>query len=558
MTTITPETYAFFKAAGVFRVKTPEKARERFDDALPDYIADNGRLSEHDDEHDIAADGLFAALMERQEADKSAKMAAEIERERKRAEREAKRAALPITGGMDAATDHIRELPHGRYVLTSAQNNTDLDGSFWLALQAFCKRMNAQLLVGRMTYNKGGFQQPDVNDSDGIYYADDVKPYLVNGQLDLGGRFHFLADANVIPTAKFPTSGFDAATPAGIGAIIPATRIELRTSAALKGGVGPKVITSTGTVTKRNYIMRKTGAIAAFGHNIGALYVDTETGEIRHLEQMETANGFFDVDGFYSGAGFRPLATGDVAAFQPGDIHAEKAHDENVDAVIALIKRFRPVNVFVHDLLDFSSRNHHNIKDPFFLRAQYVEGNTVAGDLDIMAGTLDDIVNAYKPAKVHVIESNHDLAADTWLKNADWKADPINAETYLQLALAKVQGGDTFNTLAYAYEEIGGGQFADSTRLNFHQTDESVIVAGVEMGCHGHNGANGSRGSPKQFSALGVPMNTGHTHSPSIYGRVYTAGVTASLEMGYNIGASSWMIAHVITYANGQRQIIFA
>ena len=84
------------------------------------------------------------------------------------------------------------------------------------------------------------------------------------------------------------------------------------------------------------------------------------------------------------------------------------------------------------------------------------------------------------------------------------------------------------------------------------------MIAGVQMGSHGHNGANGSKGSPKQFSALGVPINTGHTHSPSIYGSCYTAGVRASLDMGYNVGASSWAVADTITYANGQRQILFA
>ena len=51
-------------------------------------------------------------------------------------------------------------------------------------------------------------------------------------------------------------------------------------------------------------------------------------------------------------------------------------------------------------------------------------------------------------------------------------------------------------------------------------------------------------------------MNTGHTHTPSIYGGVYTAGVAGSLDMGYNVGASSWTQTHLITYANGQRTLI--
>ena len=80
-------------------------------------------------------------------------------------------------------------------------------------------------------------------------------------------------------------------------------------------------------------------------------------------------------------------------------------------------------------------------------------------------------------------------------------------------------------------------------------------IAGIECGSHGHNGINGARGNPKGFRKLGK-MNTGHTHTPSIYGGVYTAGVAGSLDMGYNIGASSWSQTHLITYENGQRTLI--
>lgn len=553
---ISASTFAFFKAAGVLRVKTDEKARERFDEAYADFL--DGMS---DDEAELAYGpvgvDLFEALLQRRDEEKAAKLADDIRRAEKREAKALADKAKPITGGMNGSTDHIRDLPAGRYVLTSAQNNTDVDPSFLASLHTYCKRHNAQLLIGRMTYNKGAFQQPDVNETEGVYYSEAVKPYLVNGTLNLGGRFYFLADANVMPTAKWPTSGFGAESPADIGLIIPATRIEMRTLPALKGNA-VKTISATGTVTKRNYILRKTGSQAATAHCIGATFIDTETGDIRALQQMEGTSGFYDVDGVYNPSGFAPLAAGDVAAFQPGDIHAEKADDANILAVAALIKRFKPASVFVHDLLDFSSRNHHNIKDPFFLHSQMIANATVEGDLVLASDTLDILANAHKAASVHVIVSNHDQAADTWLRSTDWRFDPINAEIYLELASAKIKadkrGDGSHNTLEYAYRNVAGGK---AKNVTFHALDESVMVAGVEMGSHGHNGANGSKGSPKQFASLGVPMNTGHTHSPSIYGGCYTAGVTASLEMGYNVGASSWAVAHTITYANGQRQILF-
>lgn len=547
------ELIAFFSASGIFRKRTAEAQRKAFDETADDFRAEFDRDLSDDD-------WTLCVNYMREKADaKRKREAAKIERENAKA---AKLEAMPVSGGADSATDHIERRKPGRYVLTVAQNNTDADSDFLASLIAYCERNGAELLIAETLYNRKAFRQPGLDETDdGTWFDPKVKPYLVSGHIDLGGT-HFIADANVIVTAKHPTSGFDGASPAGVNVIIPASKIELRVGAALKGAT-TKIIAATGAVTKRNYILRKTGAIASFGHNIGALFVDTVAGDMRHIEQMDGASGFYDVDGYYSPDGFTPLQRGDVAALQFGDIHAEKMDAANMANCVALIERFQPENVIAHDVLDFSSRNHHNIKDPVFVHIQTVNGNTVRGDLESVAYVLDELASvAYDfGGSVHIVESNHDLAINTWLKNADFKIDPINATVYLECMLALYKhneetGGASFNMLQYAYEKIGGG--TESANISFHETDESLVIAGVEMGNHGHNGANGSRGSPKQFANLGVPMNTGHTHSPSIYGTCYTAGVSASLEMGYNVGPSSWAIAHVLTFENGQRQIIFS
>lgn len=539
------EKIAFFSAAGVFRKKTAETQRKAFDELAEDFSAE---FSE------AISDADWQLCLDYQREKSEAKRKREAARIEREAAKAAKLEAMPVSGGVDNATGHIESYGPGRYILTSAQNNTNADKDFIAALQVYAERHGARLLIGKTLYNKKAFRQPGLDETDDLWFDPIVKPYLVEGHIDLGG-VHFVADANVIPTAKWPTSGFDGVTPNGIDAVIPATKMELRVGAALKGA-NTKRIAATGSVTKRNYILRKTGAIANFGHCIAALFVDTENGAFRHLHKVDGASGFYDLDGFYSPQGFTEGA--DVAAYQPGDIHAEKMEEKNLSRLLANLEELQPDNIILHDTLDFSSRNHHNIKDPMFLHAQFVKGQTVRGDLEKLAKVLDAIAQE-TPAIVHIVESNHDLAIETWIKNTDWRTDPINAEVYLDVACAKVKAqanGDRFNMLEYAYSEIGGG--SESYTIKFHTTDDSLVIAGVEMGNHGHNGANGARGNPKGFANLGVAMNTGHTHSPSIYGPCFTAGVTASLEMGYNVGASSWAIADVITYENGQRQILFA
>lgn len=533
------------QALGYFRAKSEAKK-----DAALSELLELEQFSEHADE----CRAILEAETERRHNVSQA-------RARKALERIEAEAAKPLTGGTDSADAHISDYPPGLYVVTVAQNNTDIDRPFFDALKGYCAANDARLLVARMTYNKSGFQQ--AQDAEGVYYAPELSAFFVDGQIRLGGVIDFCAQANVLPTAKNPLSGFEAITGPGIDVIIPASKIALKCTAALNGAKG-KNLYSTGSATKRNYILRKAGAVAATEHNIGALVVDTRNGSaiVRQLERMPQSSGFYDLDRFYHADGSVSIAR--PIALQFGDIHAEKMEERNLAACVALIEQYRPDHVFLHDVLDFSSRNHHNIKDCTFMHAQHVKGESVAGDLRKMARIIDTLALAadgnFGGHVVHIVESNHDLAINTWLKNADFKTDPLNALTYLRCMTAlyehQQQTPDAaFNMLRFAYSAIGRGTLADV--IAFHETDESVILAGVEMGCHGHTGINGSRGSPQQFRTLGIPMNTGHTHTPSINGACYTAGVTGSLNMGYNVGPSSWRLANVFTYENGQRQIVF-
>lgn len=473
--------------------------------------------------------------------------------------------AKPVAGGVENPDAVITDAPkHDVYVITTAQNNTHCDEKFLAALRTYCRERGAHLMVGKTTYNKGAFAQPEVND-DTLWYDPEIMPNLVHGHIRITPNLHFFADANVIPTAKNPLQGFEGLTPAGVDCIIPAVKIALKCAASLKGARG-KILHATGAVTLRNYILRKAGAVAQAEHNIGALVVEIAhdgSHTVRQLERMPNESGFYD-NGIYYDINGASMGH-DAAALQFGDIHAEKMTPTNLAKCLHLIRHFAPERVLIHDVLDFSSRNHHNIKDPLFVFKTMQNKETVAGDLERVAQVLDAFAEeAFKvnpDSQLDVIESNHDLAINTWLKNADFKLDPVNAPVYLRCMLAWYESiaadpSAEFNMLQYAYTAIGGGTAAEM--IQFHMTDESVVIAGVEMGCHGHSGVNGARGSPQGFRTLGVPMNTGHTHTPSICGGVYTAGVSASLEMGYNIGPSSWHLAHIVTWPNGQRQIIFA
>ena len=73
---------------------------------------------------------------------------------------------------------------------------------------------------------------------------------------------------------------------------------------------------------------------------------------------------------------------------------------------------------------------------------------------------------------------------------------------------------------------------------------------------HGPIGPNGSRGNARALSKVGRKANIGHSHQAEIHDGLYVAGVTGKLDMGYNVGPSSWSQSHIITYLTGKRSII--
>lgn len=471
----------------------------------------------------------------------------------------------PITGGNISSVVESWPVKEGRrFILTSIQNNTDAHKNFFASLEQYAKYCNAEILVAKFLYNKNGFQNGE--GAKGIHFDPIFNPYILEQNVFLNSResgFAFMAEINILPTATFPLSGFgETATAFDLkGLAIGHAKISAESVAALKGGVVRRMY-STGTATQRNYIQQKAGQKAEALHNFGALIVEFDDDGVffvRQIEAMDDTGVFYDLTIKATPTGCSEVSDA-VLALQYGDIHAEKIDPECAAAswqsTTSLLDILRPKFQLIHDVHDFTSRNHHNRASGVFLAKQYAAGrDKVMDDLIDTGRILEQMEREF--SQTIVVESNHDLALGRWLddRKANIQDDPANAALYYRLnaeLFAAIENGDdTFNILDYALREVAGCDFS----AIFLTTDQSFKLAGIECGVHGHTGINGSRGNPKGYMKLGK-LNTGHTHTPSIYGGVYTAGVSGSLDMGYNIGASSWSQTHLITYANGQRTLI--
>jgi hypothetical protein len=163
-----------------------------------------------------------------------------------------------------------------------------------------------------------------------------------------------------------------------------------------------------------------------------------------------------------------------------------------------------------------------------------------------------------------IVRSNHDEAFDRWLREADIKIDPANAKffyymKYNQLKYLKSNdvGFETINPLEFWCSNPDEERGLDNVQGTiFLKRNESLLIKNIEIGLHGDIGVNGSRGNARSLDTIGTKSIIGHSHSPSIYGGCYQVGVSAKLNLEYNIGPSGWLHTHCIIYQNGKRTLI--
>lgn len=466
-----------------------------------------------------------------------------------------KKEQKPTKGGRLRAPDEFRERLKGRrFIFTSAQNNTLLHEDFWKTLTRMAKKLKAQLVVGKFSYNKNGWQQITA-ESDGVWYDERLLPYFIEDQVKVAEDLVFCGELDILPTAVTPLQGLHNYTGINSG-IIPHVKMQMQSLATMKDHPA-KFLYTTGTVTQRNYIQRRAGQIAEYHHVYGAMYVEVDdTGNWFARQLNSDEDGVvYDLDRAWGPRWDKPITEFGKPYINLGDIHIEKSDADQMQGALNMLVALSPEKVFVHDLLDMQSRNHHNLRDPHFLAKHSV--SKVEDDVRKAALWLESMSLAFPETEFYVIRSNHDEALARWVRDGSGFPDGPNLRYWHQLnyqALLHAENGTEFDIFAYAL--YAAGLNYSNPNIKFIQEDESVLLRGIEFGMHGHLGPNGARGDPKAYRQLGRRANTGHTHSAGIIDGVWTSGVLGSLDMGYNKGPSSWSCAHIVTYPNGKRSII--
>jgi hypothetical protein len=466
-----------------------------------------------------------------------------------------------------------RPLDSKIFVITAAQNATPLHDAFWASLLQYCEFRGAELMVIPIRYKNATsrwtesqanaewwLDRPAVYES-GIHYSGPNQKYLWNVRKELNKNITVLGDIKVQPTAVSPLTGFEGITH-GESGIFGHTKLQLRVVATPQGKY-PKILTTTGACTVKNYTDTRAGKLGEFHHTLGAAVVEVD-GSWFALRQINASKDgtFYDNDYFYDGTKQKPVKyRGGVPGIVMGDTHVEGIDPAVERATFQdIIPFFQPAKVFYHDLEDGGSVNHWAQKNPFVTAARHF---SKAGSAE------DEFLSACKfvsdrttgSLKSYIVASNHNDWLHRFILERDWKTlSPRDRGFYLKVASklyeqSKSLTGDDAERLN-AFIMLAKEHFADNGNVRVLDYEESCLVEGVECGMHGHYGPNGSRGSAKSMRRIGVKSIIGHSHTPAIEEGCYQVGTSTKLTRGYTHGPSSWLNTHCVIYPNGKRTLI--
>jgi hypothetical protein len=425
-----------------------------------------------------------------------------------------------------------------RYVITSAQNNTEPFQAFLESLHQYCDHINAELLIVPSHYkNLDAWNKEDEKCWDPA-----VEPYLVHGDIQLG---HVLVRASVKIEAPAinPLAGKQAH--GGNNWVVFGHPQHAMEPVATAGQSWPKRLYTTGSCTKRNYSVSDRGEKARFNHLFGALVVD---GPFVRMVSANSHGKFYDLDcrasrtGVTTGHTIESLVTGDEHVKFNTVSGPTYTHKKSIVNVL------KPKYIVRHDVLDGYAGSHHHQRDPLTeFRKHHSGDNDYRAELEQCVKFINDTTPSW--ATTLIVPSNHHDHLKKWLDTADLNKDHTNAllicELNHKMRDAALKGEETDPFYLYSKEKL-------TCKHKFLDRNEAFMIGDVDHTQHGDVGVNGSRGSARSFANVTYKVTIGHSHGARVVKGVFQVGVSTG-KLEYERGLSDHSNSHVIQYKDGKR-----
>ena len=438
-----------------------------------------------------------------------------------------------------------RKLRKSKYhIIGWQQNETPVNKDVWKKILMYREYLGAELSI-----ILGRYKNPTSIFSDKTHEVWDeiTLGYRTANTHDIHKYLTILGGVKISPTAKFPLSSVQDFAH-GKSIIVGHPKMHLKAEPVLNG-YPKKVLLTTGAITEPNYTDSGAGAKSKVVHKFGFTIVEIKNNKVFFIRQVEMENNgnFTDLCHRVTDEGVSVIEKAE--ALICGDTHYGVL-DPKIDKANDKICNFFNVDSLVlHDLPDGESCNNHKIKSPIkkFQRLMNDE-HLIEKELK---GTADFLETKLKWNPV-VVQANHNSRFDRVLNN-DWRDDIHNSVYYMKYTQLALEGKLDKGVLAYYLKE----RFGEKVKcLDFK---DSFMLGKYETSQHGDFGSNGSRGTPRGFRNLGIPIILAHTHVPYRADDCFYVGTNTHLLLDYNDkGASSWMQCSILIGNNNIAQhIIF-
>lgn len=435
------------------------------------------------------------------------------------------------------------------YIISSCQAETPIHKQFWQNMNAFAEHIGAEILIQPSRYKNPtsleSSRKIESNEKNRSMWAKEVREHLYASDIKLNKYLKVLFGLKIQPSAKNPLSGTNNFS-GDASAIIPHCKLALQSSPVLPS-YPKKLLLTTGAVTHPNFTDTRIGYEGAWTHQYGFVLAEVVNKEDYFVHQVSSDDSgtFYFLD-YKVENGVVTKGKVEYPAIVYGDVHFPYEDSEAVDTAIEITNRLNAGNVFLEDVADMRSINHHEERSPIaLLQKEEDGGNDLGWEIASVISKVREL-SGRVGANIHIKESNHPLWLDKWIADADWRKTG-NKKMYLKLAniLAEGKNGNK-NLLNYLID------CAEIERVTTYTENDSLKIHGYEMLIHGHRGASGSRGGLNQFKNLSTKGISAHSHSPSRANNWLVAGTLTPLNPEYVKGLGSWLQGVVVIQPNGR------
>lgn len=311
----------------------------------------------------------------------------------------------------------------------------------------------------------------------------------------------------------------------------------------------PYFIWSTGSISTPPYDKAlKTGTRAKLDHQYGALIIELDDNNKYYVRSVTTdpiSGTFYDLDNKIAN---NEVSKTSVPAIVLGDIHVGYEDPIVMNNWYELINKTKPTKIFIHDIFNGTSINHHEEMKVFTQAKRDSIMDTLEKELSLVNTFLRTISREFSSTHFYIVASNHDEFLNRYLEAGKFITDRFNVNISLELATYLSKG---LNPIEHWLIKHYGGL----SNVTFLSRNSSLKVLGYECALHGDRGIHGARMGMTTRKELGKVI-TGHTHYPVIEKDSITVGTSTYLNMGYNDGPSRWMNSSAIIYPNSTATLI--